>query len=83
MKPKLTKPETAAAILTRLIGASLAGSTPTQSAEVRWGGWRVIAQKERSGATSVLAWPPRGKRREASSGRGIPRCVRELLDGAT
>jgi hypothetical protein len=81
MKAKLTKPETPAAILARLIAASLAGSTPTQSAEVRWGGWRVVASRERSGAIDATAWPPRGKARNVVA-RGISACARKIAEGA-
>ena len=80
MKPKLTKPETTVAILTRLIGASLAGSTPTQAAEVRWGGWTVIAQRQTDGKTFVWS---RNPREEASSieARGAAACARKIADG--
>lgn len=58
MKPKTLKPEPLADVLARLIRASLVGGNATQSAEVSWGGWRVIAWRDSSG-THVTAIPPR------------------------
>lgn len=55
--------ESTKATLLRLIRASCAASTEHELAEVRWGGWWVMAGREPSGLVSVRAISARSGRR--------------------